>query len=193
MNELTDEQLMAYVVSRSDEALSVLYDRYAPAIMGVVLRIVRDTAVAEDVVQETFWRIWDNGAAFQARKGKFSSWLFGIARNLAIDNWRRQQVRPQAAQSEAVVAQIEVSPDPGPDVTEMVWTSARHRLVRDALSALPPEQVEVIELAYFYDLTRKEIAEKTANPLGTVHTRARLALQKLRQALAERGIEELDE
>lgn len=192
MNQLTDEQLMAYIVSGNDEALSVLYDRYAPAVMGFALRIVRDTTAAEDIVQETFWRIWNNSAAFQARKGKFASWMFGIVRNLAIDNWRRQQVRPQAAQSEAVVEQIAVRPDPAADVVETVWTAARHSLVRDALAVLPPEQFEVIELAYFYDRTRKEIAEETANPLGTVHTRARLALQKLRQALEERGIEALD-
>ena len=98
---LADEQLMTQVAAGDSTALEALYDRYAATLLGVVLRVVQNRPVAEEIVQETFWRVWDKATSFDAAQGKFSTWLFSIGRRLAIDTTRRQKIRPQAARSEA--------------------------------------------------------------------------------------------
>lgn len=186
----SDENLMTQVTQNDSTALEMLYDRYAAAIMGVAYRVVYDRALAEEIVQETFWRVWQNRDTFEQQRGSFKSWLFGIARNLAIDVWRRHQVRPQVVQNEQDERQLERSPDTNPPVMETVDLNLQSQKVRDAMAVLPPEQQEVIELAYFGGLTRQEIAKETGNPLGTVHTRARLALKKLYDVLSQQGVGE---
>lgn len=186
---LNDEQLMTYVAGGSSEALETLYDRYAPMVLGVIMRVLPDRAVAEEVLQEAFWRIWDKADAFHAERGSFTSWLFSIARRQAIDVTRRQNVRPQAARDEAEEKQMHLHPDPGYQVDEAAWLEIQRQQVKSALTVLSPEQYEVIALAYYHGLTRQEIAELTGNPLGTIHTRARLGLQKLRTVLEAQGVE----
>jgi RNA polymerase sigma-70 factor (ECF subfamily) len=93
--EITDEQLIARTVRGDVAAFELIYDRYAPTVMGLALRVVADRALAEEVVQETFWRVWRNAASFQGQRGAFAGWLLGITRNLAIDVCRRRSVRPQ--------------------------------------------------------------------------------------------------
>src|SRR5688572_23969118 len=93
--QLSDESLAAGVVRGENAALEALYDRYAAKVPGVALRVIGDPVVAEDVLQETFWRVWKSAATYQRERGTFASWLFRIARNLAIDAYRRQSVRPQ--------------------------------------------------------------------------------------------------
>ena len=188
-DEPRDEILMQRTAARDAQALEMLYDRYAPTIMGLVVRWTGDRAAAEEIVQETFWRVWRHAASFRDRRGAFSSWLFGIARNLTIDLFRRQSVRPQAARDEGEEQRIDRAPDPASDVPEAVWLAIRRRQVRAALNDLPAAQRAVIEMAYFRGMTRQEIAEAIGEPLGTVHTRARLALQKLREALKAQGFE----
>ncbi len=188
--EITDEQLVARTVRGDAAAFELLYDRYAPTVMGLALRIVADRALAEEVVQETFWRVWRNAASFQGQRGAFAGWLLGITRNLAIDFCRRRSVRPQALLHEADESPIERVPDQSADVPEAAWIAIKHQQVYAALSDLPPDQRRVIELAYFGGLTRQEIAAETGEPLGTIHTRARLALKKLRTALLARGFED---
>jgi RNA polymerase sigma-70 factor (ECF subfamily) len=151
--------------------------------MGLTLRMIQDKAVAEEIVQETFWRVWRYAHTFQAQRGSFTSWLFSLAHRLAIDTWRRQKVRPQPARSESELQQMYGQPDPQATIPEAVWLLIQHEQVRAAVAELPPEQLHVIELAYFQGLTRQEIAQITGLPLGTIHTRARLALQKLRAIL----------
>jgi RNA polymerase sigma-70 factor (ECF subfamily) len=187
---LRDARLMAQVVAGNTGALEVLYDRYAPAVMGLALKMLGDRAAAEEIVQETFWRVWSNAASFETQRGPFAGWLFGIARNLTIDLCRRRKVRPQPVLTEEELERVERAPDPGADVAESAWAMIRHASVRAALMALPPEQRRVIELAYFRGMTRQEIAKLTGEPLGTVHTRARLALRKLREALLAQGYED---
>ena len=179
---------MAQVVAGDSAALETLYDRYAPTVQGVVLRIVPDRTVAEEIVQETFWRVWDKAAGFDANRGKFSTWLFSIARRLAIDTTRRQKIRPQAARSEAEETRMLRQPDDA-SVVETAVLHIEQERVRSALTVLSPEQYQVIELAYFRGLTRQEIAQAIDKPLGTIHTRARLGLQKLRTALEAAGLE----
>ncbi len=185
-----DVQLLGQVIAGDSAALALLYDRYAAAVMGLAFKMLGDQALAEEVTQETFWRVWRSAETFQSRQGKFSSWLFGITRNLCIDSWRRRQVRPQLVTAPAAGPEEKPLADPGLDVAESTWTAIKHEQVRAALELLPPAQRRVIELAYFWGMTRQEIADETKAPLGTVHTRARLALQKLREALEDQGFED---
>lgn len=185
-----DEELMAQVMAGDSHALETLYDRYAASLLGVVLRIVRQRAIAEEIVQETFWRVWGKAASFDAAQGKFSTWMYSIGRRLAIDHTRRQKIRPQAARSEAEEEVMLREPDNNTNVAESVTLHIEQARIRSAMDVLSPEQFEVIELAYFRGLTRREIADEIDIPLGTIHTRARLGLQKLRSALEAAGIEQ---
>jgi RNA polymerase sigma-70 factor (ECF subfamily) len=190
--DLTDEQWMAQVVAGNAPALESLYDKYAPVVMGFALRIVQDQAAAEEIVQETFWRVWKNAKGFQHERGVFSGWLFAIARNVAIDHLRRRKKQPQARMDDPDQENdpLENHPDPETNVAESAFSNLKHTQVRTAIQMLPKEQSQVIRLAYFQGLSRQEIAEALQTPLGTVHTRARLALQKLRALLLEKGFED---
>ena len=179
-----DESLVIQVARGSSAALEVLYDRYASTVLGISVRIIGDQALAEDILQETFWRVWQSAATYQSQLGSFSGWLFRIARNLAIDAYRRRNVRPQVVVgTEGSDPILDKTPDPEMDVQEQAQSMLKHRQVRKALESLPAVQRQVIEMAYFYGMTRQEIAEATGEALGTIHTRARLALQKLRGEL----------
>lgn len=181
---LSDKILVTQVARGNSDALEALYDRYASTVLGICLKVVGDRALAEDLLQETFWRVWKSAETYQSERGTFPSWLFRIARNLAIDAYRRQSVRPQALQREEGSDPIlEEVPDPDMDVADQAQSILRNRQVRKALAALPQVQRQVIEMAYFYGMTRQEIAEATGEALGTIHTRARLGLQKLREEL----------
>jgi len=176
-----DEALVIQVARGNPAALEVLYDRYAPRVLGISLKIMGDQVQAEDILQETFWRVWQNAATYQAERGAFAGWLFRIARNLAIDAYRRRNVRPQyIASSNGSEPPLEETPDPEVDVAEQAQALLTNQQIRKALASLPGVQRQVIEMAYFYGMTRQEIAEATGEALGTIHTRARLALQKLR-------------
>lgn len=188
--QVSDEVLVAQVARGSSDALEVLYDHYASTVLGVALKILGDRSLAEDVLQETFWRVWKNAATFQPSLGTFTSWLFRIARNLAVDLVRRQSVRPQALQGEEAESPgLDEMRDPDVDVPEQAQVLLANRQIRKALAALPEAQRRVIEMAYFYGMTRQEIAAATGEALGTIHTRARLALQKLHQELAKEEFE----
>ena len=178
----TPDQALVTGVARGDTAaLEALYERYASRVLGVALKIIGDQALAEDILQETFWRVWQNAAAYQSQLGPFTGWLFRIVRNLSIDAYRRRNVRPQAILSANGSDPIlDETPDPDTDVPEQAQAILTNRQIRTALESLPHVQRQVIELAYFYGMTRQEIAEATGEALGTIHTRARLALQKLR-------------
>ena len=189
----TPDEALATRVARGDSAaLEVLYDRYASRVMGISLKIVGDQALAEDVLQETFWRVWQSAATYQSQLGAFAGWLFRIARNLSIDAYRRRNTRPQVminTRGEDSVPALEETPDPDMDVAEQAQAILTNRQIRNALASLPDVQRQVIELAYFYGMTRQEIAEATGEALGTIHTRARLALQKLREELERQKFE----
>lgn len=185
-SDTPDEALVTRVARGDSAALEVLYDRYASRVLGISLKIVGDHALAEDILQETFWRVWQSAATYQSQLGAFAGWLFRIARNLSIDAYRRRNVRPQImmnTRGEDSVTILEETPDPDMDVAEQAQAILTNRQIRNALASLPDVQRQVIELAYFYGMTRQEIAEATGEALGTIHTRARLALQKLRGEL----------
>lgn len=180
---LSEDELVNLITQGKDQALEELYDRFSATVMGVAFRIVRNREVAEEVVQETFCRVWDRCETFDPTKGNAKAWLFRIARNLALDNVRRQKIRPQAAASENAELMMAQTPDSDADVAESAWLQLRREQLQDAIGQLPTEQQEVLEMAYFNGFTRREISNKTGLALGTVHTRARLALQKMREVL----------
>lgn len=185
-SETPDETLVSRVARGDSSALEMLYDRYASRVLGISLKIVDDPALAEDILQETFWRVWQSAGTYQSHLGAFAGWLFRIARNLSIDAYRRRNVRPQAVASTRPDEEdtlLDETPDPGMDVAEQAQSLLSQQQIRKALASLPAVQRQVIELAYFYGMTRQEIAEATGEALGTIHTRARLALQKLRGEL----------
>jgi RNA polymerase sigma-70 factor (ECF subfamily) len=190
--EATDEQWVAHLVAGHSAALEKLYDKYAPAVMGVAFRIVQDQAAAEEVVQETFWRVWKNAGGFQRERGQFSGWLFAIARNIAIDRLRKVKNQSQISLENSTEDEfpLENHPDPGMNVAESAFDTIKHQQVRSAIQKLPKEQRQIIRMAFFQGLSRQEIAEALQAPLGTVHTRARLAFQKLRALLVENGVED---
>ena len=189
-DDVSDEKLMISVVSGDDKALELLYDRYAAQVRGLALRVMRERTTAEEIVQETFWRVWSRGKSFDARQGPFKNWMFTIAHRLAIDTVRRHKARPQVELNEAKFGHI-YNPKPQTDeVNEAVWLDERRGLVQVAITQLPDEQAEIIRLSYFQGLTRQEISEKINTPLGTVHSRARLAMDKLRDALNKAGVKE---
>lgn len=185
---LSDEVLVSQVAAGDSQALEQLYTRYSRVVYGLALKILTSTEHAEDVVQETFWRVWNRAATFQAGSGAFAPWLFGIARNLCIDELRRRQSRPSGIGGGADDLALAALPDTQPAIDELAWESERRRLITSALSELPADQRQVIELAYFGGLSQREIADQLNNPLGTVKTRVRLALQKLKAVLQHQGI-----
>lgn len=178
---LSDEQLIEAVARGDRAAFEQLYDRYAPAVFGLTLRTLREREVAEEAVQEIFWRIWQRAKSFD-RSRAFAPWLFGIAHNYTIDELRRRRARPQAVYEDddhPVLSNIADSSD----VSETALQGEQRRIVVDALQQLPAEQRQALELAYFNGLTQQEIATRLGNPLGTIKTRMRLGLQKLRTIL----------
>lgn len=186
---LSDEQLMSRVITRDSAAFELLYDRHAAVVLGVVVKIVGDRAVGEEIVQETYWRLWTQAGMFDAAKGPLRAWLFSIARRQALDTLRRQNVRPQAARDEGEARRFDVAPSPEESVPEAAERAMTAEHLRQALGQLSAEQQRVLELAYYGGLTRQEIARMTGTPLGTVHTRARLGLQNLRARLGAAGEE----
>jgi RNA polymerase sigma-70 factor (ECF subfamily) len=182
--QLSDESLITQVVEGDETALEALYDRYAAIILGICLKIIGDHAIAEEILQETFWRVWQSATTYQSQRGSFKTWLFKIARNLAIDVYRQHSVRPQARTEDMDINDfLDLVADPSVDIPDQVQSNLKAQQLRKAIKILPHEQRQVIEMAYFYGMTRQEIAKRTGEALGTIHTRARLGLQKLFEEL----------
>jgi RNA polymerase sigma-70 factor, ECF subfamily len=182
-NILTDEQLVALVARDESWALAELYDRYVRLVFSLALKVLNDRAGAEEVVQEVFAKVWRGARAFDGKRGKFSSWLIGIAHHQCIDELRRRRVRPMSESiDDSAAAELPGDDDPAQAAEQAI---ERDR-IRRALAMIPAEQRIAIELAFFEGLTHREIADRTGDPLGTVKTRVRLGMQKLKQILGER-------
>lgn len=176
---------MAQVAAGDSLALGTLYDRYAASVYALGLRILNDRQQAEELVQETFLRVWRQAASYRGERGAPATWILGIARNLTIDELRRRGARPQPSDGdpEAQLALIASGED---DPAEQADARLRHEMVARALSQLPPEQREALELAYFNGLSQSEIAARLGAPLGTIKTRMRLGLRRLKGLLGPR-------
>jgi RNA polymerase sigma-70 factor (ECF subfamily) len=182
--EMSDLELLASIGRSDRDALGALYDRYGRRVFSLAARILSDHAVSEEITQDVFLSIWRRSASYSPDKGKFTTWLFSIAHNRTIDELRRRK-RDRNRDSDDVEEHLDiVSLDISPD--DSAVAQSEYSMVREALATLPPEQRAVVELAYFRGLTQAEIAAKTGQPLGTVKTRMRLALKKLRDALGSR-------
>lgn len=179
-----DAALLARVAKRDGQALDLLYERYARLVYSLALRMLNNAELAEDVVQEAFWRVWRRAGTYQAGRGSVGGWIAGIARNLSIDELRRQRSRPNAVydtEDNPVLRDIE---DSRLDVVGAALEHEQRGLILEALGQISPEQREAIELAYFGGLSQSEIAERLHSPIGTIKTRIRSGLRKLRDVLA---------
>jgi RNA polymerase sigma-70 factor, ECF subfamily len=191
-----DEDLLRQIAVRDAEAetaLAVLYDRYGGTVYGLGRRMLGDAGAAEDLLQETFWRVWQHAAQFDPRRARLSTWMLRIAWNLAASELRRQGRRPRLATPGA--GQQDDDPredaepvDPAPDVPDQVWLSQQRRLVFAGLQQLPEAQRQAVLLAYFRGLKQIEIAAVQGAPLSTVKTRLALGLRKLADYLQANGL-----
>jgi RNA polymerase sigma-70 factor (ECF subfamily) len=186
---LTDEQVLAGIAQGDHAALAMLYDRYSSAVFALALRIVADREVAEEVTQEIFLRVWRHAASYDPARGRVATWVLGFTHHLAIDQVRRRRVQaqpmPTTEDGEPLTAQL---PDLSVDVEHEVWGAERRQVLARTLHQLPPPQREVIEHAYYRGLTQVEIAARVGIPLGTVKTRLRLGLRKMREVLQNQGL-----
>jgi RNA polymerase sigma-70 factor (ECF subfamily) len=172
-SELDDATLLALVQRGDEGAMASLFDRYSKVVYSVALRVLRDPASAEDVLQEIFMQVWRSPESFVATRGSLGGWLAVVSRNRSIDALRRK--RPTESVDEIALA----SPYDLADEAE------RHSMMekaRTVMVTLPAEQRKTLEMAFFDGLTHSEIAEMTGDPLGTVKTRIRSALLSLRKA-----------
>lgn len=190
-----DAELMDAMGRGDLAALELLYDRYSALVFSVSLRVLHDAHLAEDVVQEVYLRLWRQPASFDPTRGRFISWLMSVTRNRALDELRRVSRRNRSEDAD----DDENNPITGIPSTDRLDDPAlgaelaeQRAAVRVAMTRLPPEQRRAIELAYFSGLTQVEIAGVTGDPLGTVKTRIRLGMRKLREALAEFVEDEAD-
>lgn len=180
--ESSDADLMAALAAGNAAAMEVLYDRFNRPVFSFAYRMVGDRNHAEDVMQEVFLRAWRRAARFSETRGTLISWLLSITHNLAIDELRKVQRRPQKADSaepELLMASLR---DTGESIEEIAIGSEYGQIVREVLAEIPDAQRIVLELGYFRGMTQREIAEHLDTPLGTVKTRMRLALQKLQDS-----------
>ena len=179
-----DDQASLERMARGDQAgLAEMYDRHGRLVYSLALRIVRDRGDAEDVTQDVFVQAWRQASRFDTTRGNVAAWLLTMARSRAIDLIRRRRVRPQPGADDMVMETKDASP--APDV-QFEWVQ-RAEVIQEAMGALPLLQRLAIELAFFEGLTQAEIAEQLEVPLGTVKTRIRQGLLKLRDRLARAG------
>jgi RNA polymerase sigma factor (sigma-70 family) len=179
---LSDEALLALASRADDAALGELYDRYGRVAYGLALRIVRDRALAEDAVQEAFLAVWRSAGGFLAEHGKPSTWILTLVHRRAVDLVRREE-RRRAEPLDDVVQPT------GEATDEEAWLRAQRQVVQEALRRLPPDQREAIELAYYGGFTQSELAERLGQPLGTIKSRMFTGLRRLRELLAEAGLD----
>jgi RNA polymerase sigma-70 factor, ECF subfamily len=170
-----DASLVARLRDGDQNAMADLYDRYSGIVYGVALRVLGDTAAAEDVLQEIFLQLWCRPQSFNADRGRLAPWLAVIARNRAIDVLRKRPL-------EEDIDELPVST--GVDLEDVAAQRLAVEKVRGVMAQLPPEQRKALEMAFFEGLTHTEIASRTGEPLGTVKTRIRSALMAVRKAVA---------
>lgn len=179
----TDRQIVERLARGEGSALTELYDRHGRIVFSLAMRILADQSEAEDLTQDVFTLAWRNAAKYDASRGAVAAWLLITTRTRAIDRIRRRRVRPSAA-TEDDVRRLDAIPDAAPSVELVVADREMAVRVRDALSGLPLEQRLALELAYFEGLSHSEIVDRTGTPLGTVKTRIRTGLSRLRQAMS---------
>ena len=177
---LPDGDLLDRVRRREEAALAALYDRYGGLVFTVALRVLGDRDLAEEVMQDTFLRCWHGIETYRPERGHAAGWLMGIARNRAVDVLRSRQHQARLRERTSLPEPDAPGEPQTADETDLIATG---QVVAAALRDLPPAQRHVVELAYYGGLTQVEIARTLGEPLGTVKTRTRTALERLRHAL----------
>jgi RNA polymerase sigma-70 factor (ECF subfamily) len=187
LSGLDDAALIVLIARSNSGALSLLYDRYGRMVFSVAYHVVGDSETAEEITQDVFVRVWEGAVSYRPELAKVSSWMISITRYRAIDELRRRSVRPEKNQ----VPWLEETEDGIPlmDGAESVAeTNLQLHSVRNAIAALPSDQRKVLSMAFFNGYSHSEISERLGEPLGTVKSRIRLAMQKLRQVFIEQGV-----
>jgi len=179
-----DAELLRAVARGDEAAFARVYDRYSPILLGLLLRILRSRAEAEDVLQEVCLQVWQQARSFDPARGRPFTWLVTLSRSRAIDRLRAVDSRERAAQRSAEDAPPDAAPQGRAD--EDAIRAERAEAVRDALGELPEEQRQVLVLAYLEGMSQSEIAAAKNQPLGTVKTRTRAGLKKLSESLRAR-------
>jgi RNA polymerase sigma-70 factor, ECF subfamily len=180
----SDVELLRAIAGGDEGALAALYDRYRVILFGLLLRILHSRAEAEDCLQDIFLQAWRRASDFDEARGRPFTWLVTLARSRAIDRLRALSSRDRTAQDAARDVREETS-----DAVKDAIRSEQSAVVRGALATLSPEQRRVLEMAYFEGLTQTEIAARLGLPLGTVKTRTRSGMNKLRELLRDLGEE----
>ena len=182
---LADEDLMSLVGSGDSKAFAVLYDRHGRPAYSLAYRMMGERQAAEDLVQEAFLYVWRGAGSYRAERGSVRTWMLSIVHNRGIDQLRSISSR-RRTQDKVEAAAPTSQPS---EAFAETWRNSQRDQVRQALSHLPPEQVKVLELAYFSGYTHTEIAKLLSLPLGTVKGRMRLGLKKIREYFDSRGME----
>jgi RNA polymerase sigma-70 factor (ECF subfamily) len=177
VTKYSEEELVNLLQGRNQQAFSYLYDNYAGALNGVILRLIDDNILAEDILQEAFIKIWNNFYSYDAAKGRLFTWMINITRNLVIDTLR----------SKGYKKQLKISADEN-SVSNYADNTTIEKFdalgIKKQLQNLKPEQRLIIDMAYFAGYTQEEISKQTGVPLGTVKTRMRTAILELRKLLS---------
>ncbi|MGA7576077.1 MAG: sigma-70 family RNA polymerase sigma factor [Terriglobales bacterium] len=179
-----DAELLAGIARRDSEALLALYRKYSSRVFSLIYRILDDRAAAEEVLQDTFYRLWDRSHLYHPEKGQLISWLLTVARNLALDRKRKESRRAESSVFLTGEESGGFDLDTLPDMAA-VEDPDLNRTLRRVMQELPAEQKAAIELAYFEGLTHQELSVRLGESLGTVKTRIRLGLSKLRKAMKD--------
>jgi len=185
LEDARDRDLVRRVIAKDEEAFRSLFRRYAPMAKALALRVVRQTFVAEEIVQEAFLALWRNPGAFREDRGSFRAWMLSTVHHRAVDAVRREEAwrrRSREHDPDALVAE-----DVGATVVEELDHAAMRREIRAALDQLPAEQRQVLEMMYFEAKTQSMIAEELKLPLGTVKSRTLLGMRRLRGLVVEEG------
>ena len=188
MLELTDAELAMKMAEGTPAALEVLYDRYSRVVLSFATRMLGDRQSGEELLQEVFLRAWQQAHNYKGERGSFVTWLLSITHNMSIDEIRKRRRRPQRADSADPVLMLTNVTEDGPTVEESAELGALRETMKTAISTLPDAQRIAIELAYFKGLTQREIAESLGEPIGTIKTRMRLGLRKLREYLESQEV-----
>lgn len=184
LGDARDADLFRRIAAGDEDAFRALFRRYAPTALALARRIVRQQNLAEEVMQEVFLSLWRDGDRFDARRGTARAWVMGMVHKRAVDAVRREEAQRRRADEASVLEAVE---DPAEEVVEDLDRPHERLAVRAALDTLPSEQRQVIELMYFDGLSQTRISERLSLPLGTVKSRTRLAMRRLREALPGDG------
>jgi RNA polymerase sigma-70 factor (ECF subfamily) len=184
MSEARDRDLMSRLRRGDEDAFRGLFHRYAPSATALAQRVVRQSHLAEEIVQEAFMAVWRDPDAYDDERGSVKSWLMGMVHHRAVDLVRREEAHRRRAEA-SIPQALQEQADHADEVVQELGLPEERRIVRAALGELPDEQRRVLEMMYFDGLSQSQVAEATGIPLGTVKSRALLGMRRMRGALVE--------